>query len=267
MQKHLDQARIQADAGMRQRIDVSRAESDLATADLALLRAKNANQLARVNLDAVMGGGGGAEFEVVRPPEPPILEIASGQAVTDAISRRPEVRSLRARIDAARAGVTSARSAWFPALQASAGVAWTGYEIDNLPYNWFAGASLTWNALSGVPAYAATQEAKATVRALQASLASLESGIRSEVESSILSYREAVSRIAPAKALLESSRQTLALAEGRYEAGMGSIIELTDAQAVWVQARAGVIGAEFDLQTARARLEKAIGENGLAGAR
>ncbi len=267
MQKHLDQARIQADAGVRQRIDVTRAESDLASAELVLLRARNANQLARVNLDAVMGGQGATGFEVVRPPQPPLLEVDPAQAVRDAIARRPEARALRDRVQAAQAGVTAARSAWFPALQASAGVAWTGYELADMPYNWFAGASLTWNALSGVPAFAATQEAKANVRAMQASLAALENGIRSEVESTVLSYGEAVSRLVPAKALLESSRQTLALAEGRYEAGSGSIIEVTDAQAVWVQARAGVIGAEFDVQTARARLLKAMGEDGSAAAR
>lgn len=260
MEKHLEQARVQADAGVRQRIDVTRSQSDLATAELSLLRARNGNLLAKVNLDAVMGGQGGIDFEVVEPPEPAILDVDPEKASLQAMERRPEFRSLRGRVRAAGAGVTAARSAWFPALQASGGVAWTGYKFSDLPYNWFVGAALSWNALSGIPAHAATEEAKANVRALEATLKSLEVGIRSEVQSAILSYREAVERIGPAKALQESARQTLALAEGRYAAGSGSIMEVTDAQAVWVQAVSGLIGARYDLQTARARLLKAMGE-------
>ncbi len=267
MEKHLSQARIQADAGVRQRIDVTRAESDLSSSDLALLRARNGAMLAKVNLDAAMGGVGDIDFEVVDPPEPAVLDVDTDRAVQEALARRPEFQSLGSRVKAAGAGVTAARSAWFPALAATGGVAWAGYKFNDLPYNWFVGATLNWNLLSGIPANAATEEAKANQRALQESLRSLEVGIRSEVQSAVLNYREAVQRIEPAKALLESAKQTLALAEGRYAAGAGSIMEVTDAQAIWVQATSGLIGARYDLQTARARLLKAMGEGDVAVSR
>jgi outer membrane protein len=267
MEKHLAQARIQADAGVRQRIDVTRSESDLSTADLALLRARNGALLAKVNLDAAMGGDGDIDFQVVEPSAPAVLDVNTEQAVQEALDRRPEFRSLRAKVAAAGAGVTAARSAWFPALQATGGVAWTGYKFNDLPYNWFAGATLNWNLLSGVGAHAATQEAKANQRALVEAQRSLEVGIRSEVQSAVLNYREALQRIQPATALLESAKQTLALAEGRYAAGAGSIMEVTDAQAVWVQATSGLIGARYDLQTSRARVLKAIGDSDTAVAR
>jgi outer membrane protein len=259
MQKHVQQAKIQADAGTRQRIDVARAQSDLATAEMALIRMRNGHLLAKVALDAAMGGDGDAEFEVVDPPEPAVLELDVEEATRRAVANRPEFRSLAAKVSAARAGVMAARSAWFPALQATGGVAWQGYKFTDLPYNWYAGASLTWNALSGVPAHAATQEAQANVRSLEALLKSLQVNIRSEAHAAVLAYREAQQRMQPAAALVESARQTLALAEGRYAAGSGSIMEVTDAQAIKVQASSSLIGARYELQTARARLLKAIG--------
>jgi len=267
MEKHLAQAQIQADAGVRQRIDVTRSQSDLSSANLALLRARNGAMLAKVNLDAAMGGVGDIDFEVVEPPEPTVLDVDPDKAVVEALDRRPEYRGLGSRVKAAGAVVTAARSAWFPALAATGGVAWAGYKFSDLPTNWFVGATLNWNLLSGIPANASTEEAKSNQRALQESLRSLEVGIRSEVQSAVLNYREAVQRIEPAKALLESAKQTLALAEGRYAAGAGSIMEVTDAQAVWVQATSGLIGARYDLQTARARLLKAIGEGDVAVSR
>ena len=110
-----------------------------------------------------------------------------------------------------------------------------------------------------MPAHAATQEAQANVRSLEALLKSLQVNIRSEAHAAVLAYREAQQRMQPAAALVESARQTLALAEGRYAAGSGSIMEVTDAQAIKVQASSSLIGARYELQTARARLLKAIG--------
>jgi outer membrane protein len=60
-------------------------------------------------------------------------------------------------------------------------------------------------------------------------------------------------------ALVTSAEETLRLAEGRYEAGTGSIIEVTDAQAVYTQSRLSGIQAEYDVETARARLQRALG--------
>ena len=260
MEQHVRQAQLQVDAGVRQRIDLTRAQSDLASADLSLLRARNALVLARVALDAVLGGDGTADFDVEAPAEAPVPDLDEAAAVARALQHRPELQSLSGKVGAAKAGVAIARSAWFPALQASGGVAWTGYKFDDLPYNWFVGANLTWNLLSGVPAHAATQEARANVRALQATQRAAEVAIRTEVRSAVLALREAQQRMEPAGALMESARQTLALAEGRYAAGAGSIVEVTDASALSIQARAGLIQARYDLQVARARVLKATGE-------
>ena len=60
--------------------------------------------------------------------------------------------------------------------------------------------------------------------------------------------------------LVAQAQENLELAEGRYQAGVGSIVELTDAQAALTSARAQQVRAGYDLATARARLTRAVGE-------
>jgi len=56
-----------------------------------------------------------------------------------------------------------------------------------------------------------------------------------------------------------NAREQLRLAEGRYQSGVGSIIELGDAQIAATSAAAQVVQADFNLATARAQLLTALG--------
>jgi outer membrane protein len=265
MQKHLDIATAQADGGIRQRVDVSRARSDLENADLNLLRARNGLEMGKVLLDNAIGMRHRTAFRVVRPAAAGDLSLSSADdAVNEALAARPEARALAARVRAAEGQVETARSAFYPSVSVNGSWGWQGYHVDDLPYNWGVGASIAWNALSPVPALAGTRAAEASLRSLQASQRSLELAIRAEVETAILAYGEARQRIGPSRTLEATARETLALAEGRYQAGAGSLVELTDAQAVLIQAKATLIQAEFDLEVARARVLKSLGRLGPA---
>ena len=262
MKTHLDVAREQAAAGVRQRIDVSRAESDQAQAELTMLRARNAVELARVNLNASMGVAGRAAYRVQKPaPAPDPAPSDTDADLQTALTRRPELEGVRARSRATASLIDVAAFGYWPNITLSGGLSWQDYKFqsDPFPYNWFVGLSLTWNALSPIPVGAAVREAEATQRSTLATLRSLEIGVRSEVEAARLSFDEARAKMPAANALLASATETVRLAEGRYQAGAGGIVEVTDAQTVYTQARFGLIQAEFDIETARARLQKALG--------
>jgi outer membrane protein len=64
--------------------------------------------------------------------------------------------------------------------------------------------------------------------------------------------------LAADEALL-NARERLRLAEGRYQAGVGSVIELGDAQVALTNAAAQKVQADYNVSTARAQLMKAIG--------
>ena len=77
---------------------------------------------------------------------------------------------------------------------------------------------------------------------------------------SFLNLRQAEEAIRVSDQTLVQARENLDLAEGRYSAGVGNIIELTDAQVLLTTARANNIQALYNYRTAVAQLEKAIGQ-------
>lgn len=265
MEQHLTVATHQTEAGVRQRIDVVRAESDLASARLNLSKAKNGLQISKLQLLAAMGTHESREFRAERPQSQAATAAPATNdreaLVAQALDNRPDLKSLSARARATERAVDISQSGYFPSLGFSAGLNWQGYELKSeaMPMNWFAGLSLNWNALAWIPVSGSSSEAQANARAVMANRKALELGIRTEVEASALALDEARQRLVPSKALVAMAAETLRLAEGRYQAGAGSIVEVTDAQAIYTQARLGQIQAEFDVETSSARLSRALG--------
>ena len=83
--------------------------------------------------------------------------------------------------------------------------------------------------------------------------------IRLEAEQARLAVRAAKSALAAADEALTNAKERLRLAEGRYQTGVGNIIELGDAQVALTTAAAQRVQAEFDLATARAQLLHVVG--------
>ncbi|MBI5508605.1 MAG: TolC family protein [Deltaproteobacteria bacterium] len=262
MQRHLELAVAQTSAGVRPKIDVTRAKADVAGATLAVITADNRLAMAKSALNAVMGlSETTSDYRVERPPAPAALEPALiDGSLQAALAKRADHRSLRAKIDAMTGLTAAATAGYLPTLAASANVTYAGLEPKALVYNWGVGATLTWSFFSGLATKSAVDELGAHRLALEASLKNLEIGIRNEIETALLALHEATERRAPAAAMLGAATETLEMAEGRYQAGAGSIVEVTDAQALVTQARAAAIGADYDLEVARARLLKALGD-------
>jgi outer membrane protein len=80
------------------------------------------------------------------------------------------------------------------------------------------------------------------------------------VEQARLSVRATKAAIEAAHEAAANARIRLTLAEGRYQAGVGNIIELGDAQLALTTAAAQEVQAVFNLATARAKLLQALGQ-------
>ena len=85
--------------------------------------------------------------------------------------------------------------------------------------------------------------------------------VRVDVEQALLNIRAAKASIDASHDAQTNAQARLQLAEGRYQAGTGSTIELGDAQVALTNAGAQVVQADFNLATARAQLLAALGAN------
>ena len=259
------QARGFYDVGLKAKIDVTKAEANLYDAEASLIRAKNTVDLTRVTLMTAMGlktwpyHGVEDVIEVTRQPQ----SLADLKA--RALNQRPEIVKNRYQQDYSQAALRVARSGWFPTLNTIAAYGWSG---PNAPFgsealenkSWWVGAGLTVPIFDGLLSYHNVKTANANIRATLANREVLSQNISKEVEQVYLDVNSAWELIRATKKALEAARENYRLAQGRYQVGVGSIIEVTDAQVQYFQADLRYVQALYDYRVAEARLDKAIGK-------
>ncbi len=103
------------------------------------------------------------------------------------------------------------------------------------------------------------KEARAKLNVLKAQEESFRQGVLLEVQQAYLNLREAEERISTAQLIVRQAQENLELASGRYVAGLGNLLEVTDAQIVYSNAKTSYIQALSDYNIATASLEKAMG--------
>ena len=125
--------------------------------------------------------------------------------------------------------------------------------------NWVFGATVNVPIFSGGLTEGRVAEARANLRGLQADERTLRQQIGLEVRRALLDVQRASQSIDVSERAARQATENLALAEGRYETGVGNVIELTDAQVQRTSAEADHVSALYDYQVAVAALEQAMG--------
>jgi len=260
-QRHLEQVQASVNVGVQPEIGLATARANLANAKVQVINAQNAYEMAKDQLNAAMGVMADTNYEVA-DEEAAQIDAEDGPIeplVTRALERRPDIAALERQRDAQTKTIRSLRGAYGPSLVASANGTEAGVQLSNMVPNWNVGVTLTWPILQGGLTNGQVREAEANLEAIDAQLAALRLQIRTQVDQARLAVRAAKSSIGAADEALTNARLQLKLAEGRYSAGVGSIIELTDAQVAYTAARAQVVQAHFNLSNSRAQLIAALG--------
>lgn len=259
---HLRQVRGFVEVGRSPEIDLAQARTDRANAEVQLIAAQNGYETAKARLNQAMGIEGSTDYEVADDTLPAVEgeDLPIDALLAEALTRRPDVAALEAQVRAQRAAVGSARGGYWPALGLSAGVGDVGPTVNgpSMTWNWNAGATLTWNLFQGGLTSAQVREAEASTVGIEAQLASLQQQARLELEQARLAVRAAKAALGAAAEALVNARERLRLAEGRYQIGAGSIIELGDAQVALTSAAAQKVQADYTLASARAQLLAAL---------
>lgn len=260
--QRLTQAEGFYQAGTRSKIDVTKAEVDLANADLALIRAKNSYLVARANLNNAMGLREGLAFAIDKRFDFVSKPIFLEEILQSAYDRRPEMLQIKARQRSQEAALQLARSARYPTISGNVSNTWRTDEVpDEMAWDWSLGAALTIPIFSGFSTQNRIAEAKALMRNLTAQEESLRQNIRLEAEQAFLNFNEALERIAVTQKAMDQARENYELASGRYQVGIGQPLEINDAEVLLANARANHINALYDFKVAEARIEKTMGLN------
>jgi len=258
-QDHLALAQARLKAGLGLPSDVVRAQTAVAEAILNLNLARNNASIARVNLALLMGIDPRTPIRAADTGEPPLPEEDVERLVQTALKQRPDILQAQASLQAARYGVSAAKTTSAPSLAASVGMAARGANFP--PRNDFftIGATIQWNLFDAGLAAGRIQESRANVEAAQAQLSSVQLTVISDVSQAYLNLKTAGQRVATADAEVANAEESVRLVEGRYRAGVGTFIDVIDAQAALLTARTNRVNAQSALDQARAALAHAVG--------
>ncbi len=259
--KHLNQIQAFVGAGIRPEIDLAQARTAVSNARVQLVTANNNRAVALAQLEQAMGLSEHIDYELADSALAPVAgEDGSIETlVNNALGVRPELATIEKQRRAQELTVSSLRGGYGPSLSAVGSVSDGGTEMSNLVANWFVGLSLNWNILQGGLTKGQVHEANATLVALIAQEDGLRLTVRVEVEQGQLGVRAAKETITASRDALVNARDQLRLAEARYAQGLGSVIELGDAQVAVTAAAAQDVQARFNLSAARAQLMSALG--------
>ncbi len=267
-ESHLRQAQAFFRAGSKPRFDVTRAEVDVNNANLSLINAKNSVRVRTIALNNAIGvdPGQATEIEDSLPPVPAMPSLESAQS--DALGNRPEMKKIDADIEAARARVKAEESNYYPTLSASGAYNWshgtteTGFMgqtiTGQIQDSWNAGVTLTVPLFQGGLTKGRVSEARAGLLVLEAQRDTTRQSILLEVNQAYADLEGATARVDVMETSLKKATENLELAQGRYEAGVGPYIEVTDAQLAAVNAETDRLQAMYDYYLASARLLKAM---------
>jgi Outer membrane protein len=265
--EHLRQAQTLFDVGKQAKIAVTNASVDVANAQVNVIHARNGVKLAKVQLETIAA---------IKLGEPIVLtdslngaedSITEADAEKRALESRPEILSAKANLETADLKLRAEKASFFPSLNASGGFGW-GAQDDasisrsdwNTAPNWNIGASFSVPIYEGGAIRAAVAQAQATVKQSKAQFDVLILAVAQQVQQYYLQEADAHERINATDVVITQAIENLQLTQERYKAGLGTSVDLTDAEQTLANARSSHVQALFDYRIAHANLLLAIGE-------
>lgn len=267
----LADTRHRFEAGTVPRFNVLRAEVELANARPKLITARYNLRISKNNLANLLGlsipRGTVEEIPLTLTGrlEPEPFEVDLSHAIDVALEKRTEIGALRKAEALRREDVVNAKAGYKPVLQGYVGYDWHNSiitsDLATYNYGWIAGVQLSWNPFDGFRTQGRIKEATANYERAGIDVDDKRRGVELEVRTAYSNFMEAREVLEAEKKVVEQGEEALRLAKARSEAGTGTQLDLLSAQTALTDARTTQIQALHDYEAARARLERAIGEN------
>lgn len=259
--KRLRNTELEYQAGSKAKVDVLRFQTQVQQAESDLITAKNGLSLARNAFNNTLGRAIETPFELVAEATLPQVAEDEKALAAQAIENRPELRAFRYNAEVLKNIRVAEERGLLPSLNFSAihSRNWNAQGQNAQSQSTFGQITLSipaWD--SGITrsrVKAARQdEEQNEIRTQQTELA-----ISLEVRQAHTNLANAKSRWEVAQKQVEFATESFRLANVRYEAGEGILLEVTDAQTELTRARVQMVAATYDYLTTYAQLQRALG--------
>ena len=261
-QGHVTNVEAQYNVGLVASSDVLAAKTNLADSETNLVKAQNAANLSEASLNQVIAYPAQtsittAEHDLQYKPYNVTLEQAKAYAM---LHRSTLVKSALD-VKSAEEAVRSAKAGYLPTVAVKADRGYSGRDgyFGTSTKSWSVGASASWSLWDG----GATQNAikKANAQLEQAKEANLETvdAVLLAVQKAYLNLRSAEQTIQSTQTAVAQGQESFRIATLRYRAGVGTNLDVLDAETKLTTARNNYVQALYNYNISIAALEQLTG--------
>ncbi|MCX7600023.1 MAG: TolC family protein [Armatimonadetes bacterium] len=258
--RHLQDARARVEAGVAPGFDVVQAEAQVANANDGLVAARAAVEKALGALKTLLA------VDVLKPVrlQPPsaeeYIEVDEAGAIRAALAHRPELAAIERAVRMAETSVRLAQATSKPSIDLFAQYQKQSTEgFGGHDWNWTLGVQASKLIFDHGLTRASVQQAEAELRRVREMQRQAQEAVALEVYQACVSLREAGEKIAAAEKGVLQAEEAMRIADLRYQEGVSTPVEVTDARTALVSARANLVNARFAYEQAKIALQYAIG--------
>lgn len=262
LQAHLDNVIAQYNVGIVARADVLRSEVELANAKQDYITASNEYDVAEATLNNIIGTPLNTTLKLKDSLQYVPYDNDMAYCLAYSEQHRPELKQAEYGVDAAEAALVVARSGHMPKIYANASDNWGG-NGSNWPgdddENWSVGVTASINVFDSGVTWSKIHAAQEALVQAKESQRQIKDAVELEVRTDYLSMREAEKRITTAQVAVASAEEDYHIAVVRYQAGVGTNIDVMDAQEALTQAKTNYYQALYNYNTSKAALNTSMG--------
>jgi outer membrane protein len=249
-----------AQSQLRSTLDVQFAQVIVSEAELAVVRADSNVQKTQAQLAAAMGEEGTANYILSDSTMPPSPDADPASYIDEAIANRPDLKALKLRNESVTHEARAERDLNYPTVNVLA----TGGEVpihDSTIHHEYGAVGVNIN----VPIFnGGLYSSRAAASKLEAKAIDKDTSLREveivrDVRMTWADARDAYLQIAVTQRLVDEANVAMRLANARYDAGLGSIVELNQAELNQTSALITAATTRFDYLHAMTAFQFAMG--------
>ena len=256
------------EGGRATQADVYAARANRDNDEVTRLGQERNVELARADLSTAIGLDPGEPLTVAEPPrllDEPAPAPPPQDAVTRALANRPSLKAASLLLESNRRLASAAKGDYWPSIAAGAGYLRSASELSTLfsdpaqNSTLYGSISLSWNVFNGFSTNANVRKAELQALLSENDLLNARRGVASDVQKAVSQLATARSQVRVAQQAQDTAKEGLRLARTRQEVGVGTQLEVRDAELKLTQAQLSVVGSLLDGREAEAALRRAQG--------
>ena len=263
LQAHLADVNAQFRVGTVARTDVLASEVELANAQQNLTTARNNYEVAVATLNNVIGVSTDTTLTINDELRYTGYTLSLDDCTDYGLLYRADGAAAVYAVKQAEEGVRAAKAGYHPTVNAAATRSIAGerpFKDDHTSSNtWSAGVSASWNIFDNGVTAAQVDAAKATLRKAEEALAATDEQIRLDVRTAYLNLRASEQNIKTTEKAVQQAEEDYNIARVRYNAGVGTNLEVMRASDNLTMARMNYSMALYSYNTGKASLDNAMG--------